>query len=126
MLFTFFSFIHTLLVALFFISFLYILMKQIQTTKIHRKSIPAYGFKKSQAKNLQPKVWVLLASVCDFQKENHTLGYGFKNLSKIYSLAYGFLFFVISIPGLQELAIRESMLQGSMFSQTVTPPADKK
>ncbi len=28
-----------------------------------------------------------------------TLGYGFKNLQKIYSLAYGFLFFVISISG---------------------------
>jgi hypothetical protein len=27
----------------------------------------------------------------------YTLGYGFKNLWKIYRLAYGFLFFVISI-----------------------------
>jgi hypothetical protein len=25
-------------------------------------------------------------------------GYGFKNVKKVYSLAYGFLFFVISIP----------------------------
>jgi hypothetical protein len=31
------------------------------------------------------------------KKENHTLGYRFKNLQKIYSLSYGFLFFVISI-----------------------------
>jgi hypothetical protein len=27
-------------------------------------------------------------------KKNHTLGYGFKNPPKIYSLAYGFLLFV--------------------------------
>ncbi len=45
-------------------------------------------------------LWYKNANVCDFQKENHTLGYGFKNLYKIYSLAsYGFLFFVISISG---------------------------
>jgi hypothetical protein len=29
-----------------------------------------------------------LPNVCDFQKENHTLRYGFKNLKKIYSLFY--------------------------------------
>ncbi len=38
-----------------------------------------------------------MANVCDFQKENRTLGYELKNLWKIYSLAYGFLLFVISI-----------------------------
>jgi hypothetical protein len=37
-------------------------------------------FKKSQGKNPQPKVLRLLPNVCDFQKENHTLGDGFKNL----------------------------------------------
>ncbi len=45
----------------------------------------------------EPKVSRLLPNVCDFQKENHTLGYGFKTLLKIYIVAYGFLFFVISI-----------------------------
>jgi hypothetical protein len=39
----------------------------------------------------EPKVSRLLPTVCDFQNENHTLGYGLKNL------AYGILFFVISI-----------------------------
>jgi hypothetical protein len=33
------------------------------------------------------------------KKENHTLGYGFKNLKKIKSLAIGFLLFVIAISG---------------------------
>jgi hypothetical protein len=28
----------------------------------------------------EPKVLRLLPNVCGFQKENHTLGYGFKNL----------------------------------------------
>jgi hypothetical protein len=28
----------------------------------------------------KPKVSRLLPDVCDFRKENHTLGYGFKNL----------------------------------------------
>jgi hypothetical protein len=40
------------------------------------KSIPAFRFKKSQEKILEPKVSRLLPNVCDFQKENHTLGYG--------------------------------------------------
>jgi hypothetical protein len=50
-------------------------------------------------KNLKKKIRELtLPNVCDFQKENHTLGYEF-NLKtiEIYSLASGFLFFVISI-----------------------------
>jgi hypothetical protein len=42
------------------------------------KSILAYEFKKK--KNYKPKVLRLLPSVWDIQKENHTLGYGFKNL----------------------------------------------
>jgi hypothetical protein len=54
-------------------------------------------FKNLKTKTKEPKVSRLLSNVCDFQKESHTLGYGFKNLLKIYSLAYGFLFFVISI-----------------------------
>ncbi len=45
----------------------------------------------------KPKVTRLLPNVCDFKKENHTLWYGFKSRCKIYSLPYGFLFFVISI-----------------------------
>jgi hypothetical protein len=28
----------------------------------------------------EPEISRLLPNVCDFQKENHTLGYGFKNL----------------------------------------------
>jgi hypothetical protein len=54
-------------------------------------------FKNLEEKICEPKVSRLLSNVCDFQKENHTLGYGFKNLNKTCSLAYGFLFFVISI-----------------------------
>jgi hypothetical protein len=41
-------------------------------------------------KILEPKVSRLLPNVYDFREENHTLGCGFKNLKKIYSLAYGF------------------------------------
>jgi hypothetical protein len=41
-----------------------------------------------------PKVLRLSPNVCNFQKENHTLGYGFKNLKKIYSLAYGFVILI--------------------------------
>ena len=40
------------------------------------KSISAYGFEKSQEKNLR----IRSLDVCDFQKENQTLGHGFKNL----------------------------------------------
>ncbi len=44
-------------------------------------------------------MFVIFKKKTDIQKENQTLGYGFENLQKIYSLAYGFLFFVISISG---------------------------
>ncbi len=54
-------------------------------------------FKNLKKKIQEPKVSRLLPNVCDLQKENHTLWYGYKNLLKIYSLAYGFLFFVISL-----------------------------
>jgi hypothetical protein len=47
-------------------------------------------FKNIKKKNLNPDVSRLLPKVCDFQIENHTLGYGFKNPWKIYSLAYRF------------------------------------
>jgi hypothetical protein len=51
-------------------------MKHIQNNQTSiRKSIPAYGFKKSQEKILRAKS----LDVCDFQKENHTLGFEFKN-----------------------------------------------
>jgi hypothetical protein len=52
-------------------------------------------FQKSLKKISEPKVSRLLPNICDFL--NHTLGYGFKNLKKIFSLGYGSLFFVISI-----------------------------
>ncbi len=32
-------------------------------------------FKNLKKKIREPKVWRLLTNVCDFQKENHTLGY---------------------------------------------------
>jgi hypothetical protein len=50
-----------------------------------------------ELKNLKKKSAILLPNVCDFKKENHILGYGLKTLEKNDSLAYGFLFFVISI-----------------------------
>ncbi len=59
--------------------------------------MPAMDFKNLKKKIREPKVSRLLPNVCDFQKQSNTLGYGFKNLLKIYSQAYGFLFFVISI-----------------------------
>jgi hypothetical protein len=52
------------------------------------------NFKNLMNKISKTKVWRVLPNVCDFQKENHTLGYEFKNLQKVSSLAYGFLFFV--------------------------------
>ncbi len=67
-------------------------MKQIQ---INQKSIEKS--KISTKKIREPNVLRLLPNVCDFQKENHTLEYGFKNLYKIYSLVNGFLYYVISI-----------------------------
>jgi hypothetical protein len=52
-------------------------MKHIQNNqKSIGKSISAYGFEKSQEKNLR----IRSLDVCDFQKENQTLGHGFKNL----------------------------------------------
>jgi hypothetical protein len=48
--------------------------------KIYKKSIPAYGFKNLKKKIRVPKVSRPLPDVCDFQKANHNLGYGFKNL----------------------------------------------
>jgi hypothetical protein len=36
--------------------------------------------KVSRKKIREPKFLRLLPNVCDFQKESHTLGYGFKNL----------------------------------------------
>jgi hypothetical protein len=50
-------------------------------------------FKNLKEKIWEPKVLRLLPNVCDFQKDR----YGFKNLKKVCSLSYGFLFFVISI-----------------------------
>jgi hypothetical protein len=52
-------------------------------------------FKNLKKKIHVPKVLRLLPNVWDFQKENHTLGYGFQN---IYPSLW-ILFFVISISG---------------------------
>jgi hypothetical protein len=47
------------------------LMKQIQNSqKSIRKSIPAYGFLKSQEKNLRTKVSRLLPNLCDLHTKN--------------------------------------------------------
>jgi hypothetical protein len=43
----------------------------------NQKSITAYGFLKSQEKNRQLKVSRILPKDPDFQKENHTQGYGY-------------------------------------------------
>jgi hypothetical protein len=66
--------------------------------KIHRKiHTSLWIIKISRKKSANQRSQDFCQNVCDFQKENHTLGYGFKNLWKIYNLPYGFLFFVISI-----------------------------
>ncbi len=75
----------------------YILMKQIQDNqKLIGKSIQAYVVLKISRKK---SAKCQMPNFCDFQIKNHALGHGFKNLQKIYSLAYGFLFFVTSISG---------------------------
>jgi hypothetical protein len=55
------------------------MMKQIQNNqKSKGKSIPAYGFLKSQEKKIRKsEVSRLLPNIRDFQKENHTLRYRF-------------------------------------------------
>jgi hypothetical protein len=51
------------------------LIKHIQNNnKSIGKSIPALDFKNLKKKICKPKVLRLWQSVCDFQKENHTLG----------------------------------------------------
>jgi hypothetical protein len=66
-------------------------MEHIQNNqKPKGKSITGYDLKNLKEKIQELKVLRLLPNVCDFQKENHTLGYGFKNVKKIYSLACGF------------------------------------
>jgi hypothetical protein len=48
--------------------------------KIHRKTHTSLWILKITRKKFANQVLRLLPNVCDFQKENHTLGYGFKNL----------------------------------------------
>jgi hypothetical protein len=65
------------------------LMKEIHNNqKSIGKSIPANGFVKiiSRKKTLNQKSRDLCQMFVIFQKDNHTLGYGFKNLKKTYSL----------------------------------------
>jgi hypothetical protein len=52
-------------------------MKHIQN---NQNSISAYKDFKIFFKNLRAKSLETFANVCDFQKENRTLGYEFKNL----------------------------------------------
>jgi hypothetical protein len=64
-------------------------MKHIQNNqKSTGKSIPAYGLKNLKKKICESKVFCQMFVIS--KKENHTVGYGFKNPQKIYSLAYGF------------------------------------
>ena len=62
-------------------------------------------FKKLNKNIREPKISRLLQNVCVLKKEKPYLVYGFKNLKKIYSLAYEFLFFVISISDVHQLRI---------------------
>ncbi len=48
--------------------------------KIYENPHQPMDFKNLKKKNRELKVSTLLPNVCDFQKEIHTLGYGFKNL----------------------------------------------
>jgi hypothetical protein len=87
-----------------------IILKHIQNNQTSiGKSIPAlaYKFENTQEKNPQTKVSRFLLNFCDFQNENNTLGYGYKNLQKSYSLGYGFLFFVIFISDMINYIFRE-------------------
>jgi hypothetical protein len=60
--------------------------KQIQNDqKSIGKTIPACGFQKFQEKTANKKSRDF-CQICDFQKI-HRLGYGFKNIPKIYRLA---------------------------------------
>jgi hypothetical protein len=54
-----------------------IMMKHIQTTK---NPYQPMDFKNLEKKTREQKVSRLLPNVCDFQKENHTIRYVFKNL----------------------------------------------
>jgi hypothetical protein len=76
-------------------------MQQPKTpSKIHTSLwILKISRKKSANQNSQR----LLPSVSYFQKENHTLGYGLKNLQEVYSLAYGFCF--LWLPSLKEFLL---------------------
>jgi hypothetical protein len=49
--------------------------------------------------------------------KNHRLGYGFKNLQKIYRLAYGFLFFVILISVVGSVGCLMTHSAGSVITQ---------
>jgi hypothetical protein len=57
------------------------LMKHVQNTKnLSKNPYHPIDFKNLRKKSKEPKISRLVLNVCDFQKENHTLGYGFKNL----------------------------------------------
>ncbi len=69
-------------------------MKQIKNNqKSIGESVSAYGFKKSQ--DFCQMLVISKQESRTLRKKSIRLGYGFKNLYKIYSLTYGFLFFVI-------------------------------
>ncbi len=85
-------------------------------------------FKNLKKKIREPKVSRLLPNLCDLLRKIHRLGYRFKNLWKIYRLAYGFLLFVIPI-SVQEIAMNvvwtkmeyENMTQGHLdYGTTMT------
>jgi hypothetical protein len=65
----------------FFVVFIYFDETDLKQPEIHRKINTSLWILKILRKEIhEAKVSRLLPNVCDFQTENHTLGYGFKNL----------------------------------------------
>jgi hypothetical protein len=75
-------------------------MKHIQNNKKYiEKSMPALDFKNIKKKSANQKSRDFCQMFVISKMKTIPLRYGFKNLQEIYSLAYGFLFCVISISG---------------------------
>jgi hypothetical protein len=76
-----FHFFTYFTLALFFVIFIYFDETDLKQPEIQRKiNTSLWIFKILRKEIREAKVSRLLPNVCDFQKENHTLGYGFKNL----------------------------------------------
>jgi hypothetical protein len=81
-LFTFFTFVHILLLALFFVSFLIYFDETDSKQQKNPKETPYQPMilKIQRKQSAKQKSQDFCQNVCDFQKENHTLRCGFKNL----------------------------------------------